>query len=65
MRRPDYPVFDLPHVPPDPWSGVSFYVLIAVSLATYAIAAANLLGPVECATQALTPECWSAIGASW
>lgn len=59
--RQRLPVYDLPDVKPDPWSGVSFYILIAVSLATYAIAAANLLGPEECSTQALTPECFDAL----
>lgn len=61
MRRPEYPVFDLPFVPPDPWANFRVYVTVATACFAYAIFAVNLLGPAECSGKALTPECWAAM----
>lgn len=61
MRRPEYPVFDLPHVKPDPWANFFVYLTVASACFAYAMVAVNLLGPAECSTQALTPECWAAL----
>jgi len=61
MRRPEYPVFDLPFVPPNPWANFHVYLTAAAACLAYAMVAVNLLGPAECATQALTPECWAAL----
>jgi len=68
MPRQTLPTFDDP--PRCPYRGrgeaLSLCLCVAAALLSYAIAAVNLLGPRECATQALTPVCAAAlVEAAW
>jgi hypothetical protein len=63
MPRQTLPTFDDP--PRCPYRGkgetLSLRLCVAAALLSYVIAAVNLLGPRECATQALTPACAVAV----
>lgn len=68
MPRQTLPTFDDP--PRCPYRGkgedLSLRLCVAAALLSYAIAAVNILGPRECATQALTPACAAAlVEAAW
>ena len=68
MHRQNLPTYDDP--PRCPYRGrgeaLSLRLCVAAALLSYAIAAVNLLGPRECATQALTPACAAAlVEAAW
>ena len=68
MHRQTLPTYDDP--PRCPYRGrgeaLSLRLCVAAALLSYAIAAVNLLGPRECATQALTPACAAAlVEAAW
>jgi hypothetical protein len=68
MPRQTLPTFDDP--PRCPYRGkgeaLSLRLCIVAALLSYVIAAVNLMGPRECATQALTPACATAlVEAAW
>ena len=68
MPRQTLPTFD--DAPRCPYRGkgeaLSLRLCIVAALLSYAIVAVNLMGPRECATQALTPACAAAlVGAAW
>jgi len=68
MPRQTLPTFDAP--PRCPYRGrgeaLSLRLCIVAALLSYAIVAVNLMGPRECATQALTPACATAlVEAAW
>jgi hypothetical protein len=63
MRRQTLPTFDDPPVTQrdrDVALLAAVLPVIAACLA-FAICALNVLGPEECSTQALTPECFDAL----
>lgn len=63
MRRQNLPTFD--DSPRDAHiaavNRLNVFVTVAAATFIYALAAINLLGPPACSTQALTPECASAL----
>ena len=68
MPRQTLPTF---HDPPrclyrGKGEALSVRLCLAAALLSYAMVAVNLLGPRECATQALTPACAAAlVEAAW
>lgn len=68
MPRQTLPTYDDP--PRCPYRGkgeaLSLRLCVVAALLSYAMVAVNLLGPRECATQALTPACAAAlVEAAW
>lgn len=68
MPRQTLPTFDEP--PRCAYRGkgeaLSLRLCVAAALLSYVIVSVNLLGPRECATQALTPACAAAlVEAAW
>jgi hypothetical protein len=68
MPRQTLPTYD--DAPRCPYRGkgeaLSLRLCIVAALLSYVIAAVNLMGPRECATQALTPACATAlVEAAW
>ena len=68
MPRQTLPTYD--DAPRCPYRGrgeaLSLRLCIVAALLSYVIAAVNLMGPRECATQALTPACAAAlVEAAW
>lgn len=63
MRRNTLPVFDDPpgHQRAADVERLGVILTVAAATFAYALAAINLLGPPACSTQALTPECASAL----
>lgn len=63
MRRQTLPTFDDPPVTQRDRDVESIYAVLPVIAAclAFAICALNVLGPEECSTQALTPECFDAL----
>jgi len=63
MRRNTLPVFDDPpgHQRAADVERLGVILTVAAAAFAYALVAVNLLGPPACSTQALTPECASAL----
>lgn len=63
MHRQTLPTFDDPPMTQRDRDVATLYAVLPVigACITFAILAINLLGPEECSTQALTPECFDAL----